>query len=162
MADLWDQRRKEHEQTEEAERQRQARLFGSAAPSSGPPLASGERPARGRPLLASIVLGTCGGIGGVVVGAILSSILGPLVGDVFAGHELPSDYFEAMGYTIGLYCVVMVPCGSILVGGLPGMLVARLRLAQGKPQASAPSLFAGFVSGLVATLILTLGFLAIS
>jgi hypothetical protein len=160
MTDLWDQRRREHEELEREERERQARIFQAEAPSPGLSLES--RSPRSRPVLAAAVLGMCGAIVGVVLGAILAVILGPLLGDTLAGHSLPPDYFEVMGYAIGFYCLLMIPCGSILVGGVPAVIIARLRAAGGTAQSAIPPFVAGFLGGLLTTMVLTGVFLVTS
>jgi hypothetical protein len=160
VTDLWDQRRKEHGKFEKDERERQARIFQAEAASPGLPR-EGRAP-RNRPVLAAAVLGMCGGIVGVVLGAILAVILGSFFGDALAGHSLPPDYFEVLGYGIGSYCLVMIPCGSTLVGGIPGVIIARLRAAGGTAQPAIPPFVAGFLGGLLTTMVLTGVFLVTS
>ena len=41
-----------------------------------------------------------------------------------------SEYGDAMGYLLGVYCFIMFPCGGALVGALPGAFLGALRAAR--------------------------------
>ncbi len=57
-----------------------------------------------------------------------------------------------MGYLIGMYCLVMFPVGSGILGGIPGVILGITRNIQGKDQKLFPPVLAGFITVVVLSL----------
>ena len=127
MADLWEDRREQHERLQAEERARQQRIFQAGPSPSSPPAISARRSLSDRPVLLSAALGSTGGIAGVIVGAILSILIPPLLGETVMIGAYSPEYGDAMGYLLGVYCLIMFPCGGALVGALPGAMLGALR-----------------------------------
>lgn len=97
------------------------------------------------PVLLSALLGSLGGLVGTLVCAALLLIFGLLFADAVIGAPDPVDNAEGVGYLIGLYCLVMFPIGSMLVGGIPGAITGASRVSRDLPLTARPPLLAGFL-----------------
>ena len=97
------------------------------------------------PIFVSGLLGTAGGIVGMIIAALLSIPLGIILGD-------GSDTGEVLGYLIGMYCLVMFPVGSSLLGGIPGVILGITRNIQGKDLKLLHPVLAGFLSVVILSL----------
>jgi len=57
----------------------------------------------------------------------MCAIVSIWLSDILLGVALRADYAEGLGYLLGMYCLVMFPCGGALLGALPAALLGALR-----------------------------------
>ena len=139
-----------------AERERPTRLVQARAAEQAPSVAVHRRSLSDRPVLKAAMLGSIGSIIGVL-GSVVAGWLFILVvsffGDPLPGMDLPPDYEEVLSYLVALYCLVMFPCGGVIVGAIPGALVGIRWRDRPKDLRPVPPV----LSGLLIQVILTVG-----
>lgn len=153
MTDLWHRRRDNHERIEVEERARQQRIIRVSSIPLSPPGPPAHRPLSRRSHLGPAMIGAGGGIAGVLVWTIPFQILAILFAEAFMSGTLPQDSAEVLGYLVGTYCCIMVPCGGAIVGELPGAFVGALRDSRGHE----PNPLYPLLGGMPVTLMITLG-----
>lgn len=161
MSDLWDRRREEHERREAEEQARQHSILDAGSVSLAPPDARPRRSLSEHPALLSALLGAVGGIAGVLVGGVLSPVLDVLVGETVLKSALAPDYAEGIGYLLGMYCLIMFPCGGAIAGTLPGALVGVYRASRDRQLHPLYPILAGMLVTFLVTIAGALGVLVL-
>ncbi len=150
MTDPWDKVRAQLDASQAQPPQPGDRLH---PPIPDPLSASGPSPRASvsqHPVLVSALLGAVGAIAAIPIATFLSAIAVVWIGDSFLVGTLPSDYGEGFGYLLGLYCLVMFPCGAALIGAVPGALLAITQQIRGaKPNPLHPIIAGALTASLI-------------